>query len=397
MYFETFEKKDCSGCTACLSVCPKHSITMYSDEEGFLYPVINKATCIDCGLCKQVCPFDKPIYTNFTEPQVYAAYVKEKAQRMQSTSGGIFYVVAKMIIERGGIVYGAAFDKHFKLRHIGIDSLSELSQLRGSKYLQSDLNCVFCEIREWLKNGRWVYFVGVGCQVAGLKSFLRKDYKTLVTSDLVCHGVPSQQMFDWHLDYLSQKEQGKIISYSFRDMKGWGVCETYEYVSQTRGKGTRKLWSYALSPYLYSFMLAYNYRYSCYNCKFARIPRQGDITLADYWGVSLYFPDMDLDNGVSLVLVNSNMGITIWNEIRENLIYRCSCVEDASKENANLIGVTRMPEMRKSCYELIRKKGYRSVAEKEFHAPYMPYIRLRMLLSHSKVGKVLKKIKRKIR
>lgn len=221
MYFKTFEKKECSGCTACQAACPKQCITMKADEEGFFYPVIDKSVCVECGLCEKVCPFDNPRYEH-TEPQAYATYVKDENQRMQSTSGGIFYAIAKWIVEQGGIVYGAAFDECFKLRHIGVDTVEGLQQLRGSKYLQSDLQQTFSEIRQYLKDGRWVYFVGVGCQVAGLKSFLRKEYDTLVTSDLVCHGTPSQQMFDWHLDYLRQKEKGEIISYSFRDCRGWG-------------------------------------------------------------------------------------------------------------------------------------------------------------------------------
>lgn len=302
---------------------------MKADEEGFFYPVIDKSVCVECGLCEKVCPFDNPRYEH-TEPQAYATYVKDENQRMQSTSGGIFYAIAKWIVEQGGIVYGAAFDECFKLRHIGVDTVEGLQQLRGSKYLQSDLQQTFSEIRQYLKDGRWVYFVGVGCQVAGLKSFLRKEYDTLVTSDLVCHGTPSQQMFDWHLDYLRQKEKGEIISYSFRDCRGWGGCETYEYISQTRGKGICRLYSYELSPYLYSFMYAFNYRYSCYNCKFAKVPRQGDITLADYWGVRKFFPRMDTSKGVSLVLVNSEKGREVWEHVKDTLIYYLSCVEDAA-------------------------------------------------------------------
>ena len=397
MYFTTLDKKECGGCTACLSACPKQCISMQADEEGFLYPVIDRSACIDCGLCEKVCPFDKPVYTNLTTPQVYATYIKEEAQRMQSTSGGIFYVIARWVIDQGGIVYGAAFDEHFKLRHIGVETLDGLVQLRGSKYLQSDMGHVFGEIRHHLRSGRWVYFTGVGCQVAGLKAFLRRDYDTLVTSDLVCHGVPSQLMFDWHLVYLRQKEHGEITSYQFRDMGGWGVCASYEYVSQTRGRGTRRLWSYALSPYLYSFMWAYNYRYSCYNCKFARLPRQGDITLADYWGVHRYFPDLDADKGVSLVLVNNDRGSEMWERVRDGLVYRSSRVEDAAKENGNLVHATKMPEIRKTCYAMIRERGYRSVAEKEFRAPHYNRIKLRVYLSQTKLWSLLRKMKRKIK
>lgn len=394
MYFHSLDKKECSGCTACLSICPKQCIVMEADEEGFFYPVIHEESCIRCGLCEKVCPFDKPIYKNISSPAVYATYVKNESQRMKSTSGGLFYSIAQWIIGQGGVVYGAAFDEHFKLRHIGVHTLGELHPLRGSKYLQSNLEHTFCEIRQYLKEGRWVYFTGVGCQVAGLKAFLCKEYPTLVTSDLVCHGVPSQLMFDWHLDYLRQKEKGEITYYSFRDCKGWGVCETYTYVSQTYGRGTRKLYSYSLSPYLYSFMWSFNYRYSCYNCPFAKIPRQGDITLADYWGIKKYFPELETSKGVSLVLINTLKGENIWEKIKETLIYRLSCVENAAVENANLVHATQMPAIRKHCYEMIKQRGYKSVAEKEFKHPHYFREWLKMHIAHTVLGKLLIRCKR---
>ena len=397
MYFNTLDKKECCGCTACLSACPKQCISMERDDEGFLYPVIAKDLCINCGLCEKVCPVENPVYKNETSA-VYAAYVKDEHQRMQSTSGGAFYALAKWIIEQSGIVYGAAFDNDFKLKHIGVESLSDLQQLRGSKYLQSDLGNVFGEIKEHLRKGRWVYFVGVGCQVAGLHSFLRKEYETLVTSDLVCHGVPSQLMFDWHLDYLRRKEKGEITSYSFRDNKGWGGCESYSYDSQVRGKqGVRKLQGYFLSPYLYSFMWAFNHRYSCYDCKFARIPRQGDITLADYWGVKKFFPELDTSKGVSLILINTEKGEKMWMKIQSSLEYRTSCVADAALANGNLVHTTKMPEIRKSCYALIRQKGYENVAKKEFRAPNYRMMKFKLYLLHSRLGKLLRRMKHIIR
>lgn len=390
MYFKTLDKKDCSGCTACVGACPKQCISMEADNEGFFYPVIDKAVCINCGLCERICPFEYPQYDNTDNPKVYATYLKDEDQRVLSTSGGIFYAIAKWVIQQRGIVYGASFDENFKLRHFGVDSMEELSLLRGSKYLQSYLGNVFADIKDYLKSGRWVYFVGVGCQVAGLKAFLRKDYDTLITSDLVCHGVPSQQMFDWHLDYLRHKERGRIISYSFRDCEGWGGCETYKYISQTRGEGVRRLYSYSLSPYLYSFMYAFNLRYSCYDCKFARIPRQGDVTLADFWGVKKLFPELDVSKGVSLALVNTNRGIYVWNQIKASVYFVESCVKDAAKENVNLIRQTPMPEIRKRCYEMILQRGYKSVAENEFRIPHYFLVKSRIVLRNSFLGKILR-------
>lgn len=396
MYFHTLDKKECCGCTACLSACPRQCISMERDEEGFLYPMIDKAQCVNCGLCEKVCPMNHPVYENKTQA-VYAAYIRDEQQRMKSTSGGIFYAIARWIIEQGGIVYGAAFDDDFKLKHIGVDSLGKLQKLRGSKYLQSDLGNVFCEIKEHLTKNRWVYFVGVGCQVAGLHSFLRKKYKTLITSDLVCHGVPSQLMFDWHLNYLRAKEKAEITSYSFRDCEGWGGCETYSYSSLVQDrKGTRKLHSYSLSPYLYSFMCAYTSRYSCYDCKFARIPRQGDVTLADYWGASNYFPELDCTKGVSLVLINNKIGNEIWDAIKCYLEYRSSCVDDAAIKNGNLIHGTKMPEFRKSCYTLINQKGYQWVAEHEFRVPHYWLIKLKVFLLRTELGVFLVRLKRAV-
>lgn len=396
MYFVSLEKSDCSGCTACLNICPKHCISMSVDREGFKYPIIDSSLCINCGLCKKVCPWDNPDYSNSDNPDIFAAYLTDIDQRSRSTSGGVFYSIASWVIQQKGVVFGAAFDGNNKLRHIGVDNLADLDLLRGSKYLQSDLGNIFGEVKSILESNRWVYFVGVGCQVAGLKAFLHKDYDTLITSDLVCHGVPSQQMFDWHLDYLRQKEKGRIISYSFRDCAGWGVTETYKYVSQTRGERVRRLYSYSLSPYLYSFMYAYNYRYSCYDCKFARIPRQGDVTLADYWGAKKIFPELDVSKGVSLVLVNTSRGKCVWNQIKASVYFVESCVKDAAKENANLIRQTPMPEIRRRCYEMILQRGYKSVAENEFRAPHYWGVKCRIILRNCILGKILRTFKNRI-
>ena len=393
MYFKTLEKKDCSGCTACVSACPKHCIAMKPDEEGFFYPEIDKSLCIECGLCEKVCPFDKPKYENTMITDVYACYVKEQKQRKRSTSGGLFYAIAQWVIANDGVVYGAAFDTNFKLHHVGVDNMVDLEKLRGSKYLQSYLGNTFVEIKNHLTNGRWVYFVGCGCQVAGLNAFLRKKYDTLITSDLVCHGAPSQLMFDWHLDYLRRKEKGEITSYTFRDLEGWGVCETYEYVSQTRGKVRKRYPTYFLSPYLYSFMWAYNYRYSCYDCKFAQLPRQGDITLADYWGVAKYFPDLERANGVSLVLVNTLQGSVVWNAIKDVLEYRKSNVQDAASKNGNLVKKTTMPPIRPECYQMIRERGYDDVAKKEFRIKGYWRLRIKTYISSTKLWKIVRRFK----
>lgn len=356
---------------------------MSEDDEGFFFPVINKSECINCHLCEKVCPVSEPKYNNKDNPRVYASYIKDEKERSKSSSGGLFFSIAKWVIEQNGIVYGAAFDDKLKLRHIGVDSLNELSKLRGSKYLQSNMGDVYSEISEYLEKGRLCYFVGTGCQVAGLKKILRKDYPNLITSDLVCHGVPSQKLFDLHLAYLRKKYKNtKIVGYQFRDNANWGVCEIVDFANTDGVIKTYKLPSYELSPYLYSFMYAYTYRYSCYECRFSTIPRQGDITLADFWGIKHFIPEIDVSNGCSLVLINSEKGEKIWSELRNDYVCYESNVEAGAKFNKNLIAQTEKNIIRGEIYKFIDRDGYESVAKTFFRSPnYNKYL-IAMYLSN---------------
>lgn len=222
MYLVTHNKYECCGCSACLHICSVNAISMRADSEGFLYPQKDVSLCNNCGLCEKICPIEHPIYSN-DKPAVFAAYAKDERERMRSSSGAIFYIIAKSIIARGGIVYGAILDSNLQALHIGVDTLDALDSLRGSKYVQTNLNNVFIEVKQNLIAGRLVYFTGTPCQIAGLKAFLRRSYSNLVTSDLICHGVPSQKLFDMHLKYLCDIYGGdKVVDYKFRDNKGWG-------------------------------------------------------------------------------------------------------------------------------------------------------------------------------
>ena len=217
-------KEECCGCTACMSICPKQAITMISDEEGFLYPSINQELCIECDLCKQVCPFSDNYRTsgNYDQPLVYAAKHKDDKVRMNSSSGGMFTAISDYILDNDGVIYGAAFDENLVVRHQKAETAEDRNKFRGSKYVQSNLNGIFGDIKNELKKGRTVLFTGTPCQNAGLRAFLNKSYDNLYLCDIVCHGTPSPLMFENYIKYCERKNKSSIKEYYCRFKgKGW--------------------------------------------------------------------------------------------------------------------------------------------------------------------------------
>ena len=389
-YWKSNDIKDCCGCTACVNACPQGCIDMKKDKEGFLHPVKNMSMCIDCGLCEKVCSFsDNYTFQTTANPKVFAAY--DEKHRSGSSSGGIFFTLAQYAIEeRKGWVFGAAFEDKFQLRHVGVNNMADLQRLRGSKYLQSDMGEVYRQIKSLLNDGAFVLFVGTPCQVAGLRAFLRnKVYANLLLVDLVCHGVPPQMLFDEHVKYLEQKHKAILVSYQFRKADGWGGCEIADFVQPTK---RRVLPTYSLSSFLYSFMQAYTYRESCYECKFAQIPRQGDITLADYWGADKFFPGIDVSRGVSLVLLNTKSGELAFESIKKYCKVYESNISDASYYNGNLVTRTNRPALRNSVYSLIAANGYKKVADSCFRVKSYRLLRLKLwFLSIPFIKRIIKR------
>lgn len=363
MYLNTHNPYECSGCAACYSICTHKAITMVEDEEGFIVPQRAMDKCVQCGMCEEVCPIEHPMYDNFKAPVVFAAY--DSKNRRRSSSGGLFYALAQYVINKGGVVFGAAYDSNLQVHHISVDTKEGLERLRGSKYVQSYIGDAFRSAIAYLKQGRLVYFTGTPCQIAGLKACLHKPYRNLLTSDIVCHGVPNQHLFNCHLHYLSQQEGSKVVGYSFRDSKFWITREKADY---SDGKVSYEM-DGNCSPYLYAFGLGYIFRRSCFTCKFAHIPRQGDITLADYWGVGRFHPDLDDRGGVSLVLVNSMKGQQVWDVIKGNLKYRGSTLAACSTYNPNVIRPTREPKERESFFRQLAREGYDCMARTELCCP----------------------------
>lgn len=296
---EIVSKNKCTGCTACTSSCPKQAISMQINSEGFKYPIIDKEKCINCGLCKKKCPVLNT-KENSSINKAYIGYAKEDNIINNSSSGGIFSLIANYILENNGIIIGAAFNKDNKLKHIAITKKEELYELKGSKYLQSDLDSIFTYIKEKINDNK-ILFAGTPCQIAGLKAFLNKDYDNLVCIDLVCYGVPSPKLFDKYIKELESQNKSKVLQYVFRNKStGW---DTYSNTIKFEDKEITELASE--NNYIKLFLSHSPLRESCYNCNFKLGNKYSDITLGDFWGVQNCYPEMYNKKGVSAIIINT--------------------------------------------------------------------------------------------
>ena len=299
----------CTGCFACSNACPKNAITLPENNEGFYYPVIDAVKCIDCGLCDKVCPrVEEKEY--HTMQKAFYGWTKDQNVRKNSSSGGIFNLLATEILKDNGVVYGASFNYEGEIR-LECHSTDEVSlmELQRSKYVQSHIGDAFCKIKKDLNLGRKVLFCGTPCQVDGLNSFLRKEYENLVTVDFVCHGVPSMSLLNKHLQYIGLE---KIKEINFRPKNRTWVDD----LKITHGKGVRNT-PWVLDEYFYTFQKYKSIRPSCFECLHCNGKRSADITLADFWGIHKYKPEEFDAKGISLVLTNTVKGDEFIDVCRE--------------------------------------------------------------------------------
>lgn len=322
---EIKNKSKCSGCHACMNVCPKHCITMQVDEEGFWYPVVDKEKCIECGLCEKRCPILNDMCID-NSPKAFACFNKDEEVRKESSSGGIFTLLASQVIDLGGVVYGAAFNENFEVEHIQVTKKSELHKLRGSKYVQSRLGNSYSEIKELLSQNRLVYFSGTPCQIDGLLCFLNKKYDNLICQDIICHGVPSPKVWDKYKQEMC-KEKPETIEFRNKD-NGW-----INFNMAIRFKNNKYVKSHKEDSFMKAFLTDLCLRPSCYDCHSKSIHRNSDITLADFWGIKNVCPEMYDNKGVSLVFINSNKGEQLFNDILSNINYKEVDIKKASEWN----------------------------------------------------------------
>ncbi len=356
-------KEKCCGCHACYSSCPMKCISMEADEEGFLYPRVDETKCIQCGLCEKVCLMQNNCVQAPT-PNAYAAYALDDNIRLHSSSGGIFTLLAKYVINKGGVVCGAAFQKDtYSVNHIFIETVEAIKLLRTSKYVQSYIGDCYKEAKQYLDDGRIVLFTGTPCQINGLKKYLGKDYDNLLCQDIICHGVPSEKMWKKYLSYLEKRKNSKVVYQDkpcFRDKS-----ESWTNFSMTipLEKDTYRCVVYK-DPYLRGFIHNLYLRPSCYACQSKGLSRNADITLADFWGVNKYCPEMYDEKGVSLVMIYTEKGQEIWKAIESEIERKDVAWQDAIKGNPSAIHSVTKPKAREFFYDKVNESNFGKLVEK---------------------------------
>lgn len=323
MNINEFDVSECCGCTACEMVCPKNSIKMVENKNGFLYPEINKKTCVNCGLCVKVCDFKK-FQIKKQKINCFAVKHKDINEVNTSRSGAFFIALGYYVIEKKGVVFGCSQIDKKTIIHKCITNKDELIQFKGSKYVQSDLKNTFRECKKYLENNRIVLFSGTGCQVHGLISYLNfKKVNTdqLITCDIVCHGVPSPKIWRQYVDRFEKNKKITIDKVNFRDKEKYGWRAHYESFTTIEGN---KIYSRNWTNLFYKHLM---FRESCYNCKYTTPYRYSDFTIADYWGIENNVKKFDDDKGVSLVIVRGKKGNIIFNKLKDQLIYEETNIE----------------------------------------------------------------------
>lgn len=347
---EITDRSKCNGCHACYSICPRSCIEMKADSEGFLYPRADKERCVECGLCSKVCPIENGKSRSESGTVLgYAVMNNDEEIRLKSSSGGVFTLIAKQIINSGGVVVGAAFADDFRsVHHIIIDSENEIEKLRGSKYVQSRISDTYKRTKQELEKGRKVLFTGTPCQIGGLLSYLGKPYDDLFTQDIVCHGVPSPMIWSDYVDIREKAAGSQTSNLSFRNKStGW---KSYS-VSFEFSNGSNYMQRSLSDNYMKGFLKDIYLRPSCYSCAFKTKDRQSDITLADFWGIQTVMPEMDDNKGTSFVWIHSEKGRKLFEEIKPQVVFKPVEPDTALKFNVSAVKCVEVPQKRQYFFE----------------------------------------------
>ena len=383
-------KTDCCGCSACVSACPKQCLEMKSDNQGFLQVKLSKNNCIECGICEKVCPILAEKNENEREIKAFAVKNNSESERNLSSSGGVFVALANNVLDEGGVVCAARFDENFHLIHDFCERKEDLKPFLGSKYLQSDMRDCFKKTKELLNEERLVLFVGTPCQIMGLKLYLRKEYQNLIATEVVCHGVPSPMVWEKYLNEICKQKKislNEVKNISFRNKdKSWRV---FNLKIEGKEKTILKE-SLHDNIYMRGFLKNLFLRQSCHHCPAKNFASMADISLADYWGIDRFHPEMDDNKGVSaVILYNKKISLSFK---KLSLSIKETNLRDILSNNSALAISAKAHPKRDEFFEKINKEEFHKLANEFVGEPTLEKIKrkTRWFLSDIK-SKILKK------
>ncbi len=340
--------QNCYGCRNCENICPKEAIKITENNEGFLMPIIDKDKCINCGLCDKICPYlNFKNNTDLKKKIWYSCYWNDIKGRNESTSGGIFPVLAKYFLDNNGLVCGCIWNEEMKPIHILTNNIEEVNKMKGSKYLQSDISNVAKQIKEKI-NDRIILFTGTPCQIAAVKLFVG-EHKNLYTCGLICEGVPSYKVWKKYVNSLEKKYNSKMKQASFRNKElGWdSPVAKYKF---DNGK-ERKTLSFTYDKYVIGFLQGLYYRNSCSNCQYKGDGHNSDILIGDLWGATKQQLEETKYKGISAVILNSDKGKDLFEKVENNFSYKKIVPEKVIKYNRLLIQAIKKNKNRDKFYE----------------------------------------------
>ena len=386
---EIKDKKDCCGCQACGDVCHAEAITFQTDNEGFWYPVVDKAKCTDCHLCEKICPMiniDKLKHNDWEEPKVFGGYNKDIVIRYDSTSGGIFSLLAQAMYKQKGYVGGAVYTDDFKVVNFISNEKKDLKRLRSSKYVESNAEGLYKQIKQLLVSGEKVLACGAPCQMAALRSYLRKDYDNLIVVDFLCRATNSPKVFEKYKESLEARYGSKIVAIKDKNKDhGWHSLArkiTFENGQVYYGEGHEDDYRRGYHDNVFE-------RPSCYDCKFKGFPRMSDITLGDFWGIGTVDASLEQNLGTSLIMINSQKGLEYFEKVKEKLIVKEFSLKDIVPGNHTAImgGKLHYPS------DINREEFFTALDKMPFDkcaAKFFPYAENSVISRKKKLKNILK-------
>ena len=339
---------------------------MKNSIEGFLYPSVEQDNCINCGICEKVCPVLSKVETH-SKMKAFAMKNKKASERTKSASGGIFPIIAQLVVKKNGVVFGAAYNQEFEVRHIKVEKTKDIDRLQSAKYTQSMIENIFVEVEKALLENRWVVFSGTPCQCTGLKAYLKKEYDKLIIVDLICHGVPSPKVWKAYVKWRCNQENNGNLPEQINMRSKYSGWSKYGYSTEFNyGNGKISRIPNREDPFMKAFIGNICLRKSCSRCQEKGVVRCSDFTLGDYWGVWNQHPEFDDNKGTSIVFTHSEKAIEILNEIKPQVECTEVDIEEAIKENPSMIASSKEHPKRSQFLKEISEDNFKKIVDKYF-------------------------------